>query len=269
MSYETIELLFEPPVATIRLNRPHRMNAVIEQMYLEIQNALARLVDDRGSRCLILTGSTFEREGRRRQAFCAGADLKEHAAGTRTAAQRRDYIHLAHATTRMLFELPLPTIASINGPARGAGTELALNCDFVVMATGATLALPEIGLGTFVGGGVTHVLPRLIGLARAKELVFTGRVLDGEAAVRYGLALRSCPLAELESTARALALDLAAAAPLSLRLAKRLLHTSPGRKPEQALDDETEAIVSCMQTDDWHEGVRAFAEKRPPVFEGK
>jgi enoyl-CoA hydratase len=269
MSYATLELSREGPVRTIRLNRPERMNAVIEAMYLELEQALGDARGDAEVRCLILTGSVLRREGGKKQAFCAGADLKQHASGERNAAQRRDYIRLAHRVCRTIFEFPKPIVAAVNGPARGAGTEMALACDFLLMAEEATLGLPETGLGTFVGGGVTHVLPRLVGLARAKELVYTGRVIDGPEAVRLGLALRCCPLDRLDEEARTLALELAQKAPRSLELAKRHLQRSPRIDIGTVLDAEAEAILDCMETEDWQEGLRAFAERRKPRFRGK
>ncbi len=269
MTYSTILLDLDGPVATLRLNRPERMNAVIEAMYEELQHALERLERDPSVRAVVLTGSVLERDGVVKQAFCAGADLKAHAGGTRTPSQQRIYIELAHETTRRLAHHPQPVIAAVNGPARGAGAELVLCCDLVLMADEATLAFPEIGLGTFIGGGATFHLPRLVGLAHARELVYTGRVVDGPGAVAMGLALASVPAAELPAAATHLAATLAERAPISLRLAKRLLNESAELDLDTALVAETEAILECMATDDWREGVRAFAERRPPTFKGR
>jgi enoyl-CoA hydratase len=269
MSYQTILVDGEGPVATVRLNRPERMNAVIEQMYHELRRALASAAADRAVRVLVLTGSVLRRDGGDKQAFCAGADLKEHATGSRTAAQRRAYIELAHATTRELFLFPKPVIAAVNGPARGAGAEMALSCDFLVMAEEATIAFPETGLGTFVGGGVTLILPQLVGLARAKELIFGGRVLDGRQALALGLATRVVPLARLAEEVAAFAEQLAAKAPHSMRLAKQHLQRPLAGELEAVLQQETEAILECMETADWMEGVRAFRERRQPRFKGE
>jgi enoyl-CoA hydratase len=269
MPYRTLELAVDGPVATLRLNRPERMNAVIEAMYHEIGSVLGEVEGDDRVRCLIFTGSVLRRDGVDKQAFCAGADLKQHATGERTAAERRAYIELAHDTCRRMVELPKPIIAAINGPARGAGTELALSCDLIVMAEDATLALPEVGLGTFVGGGATLHLPRLIGLARARELIYTGRVIGGREAVDLGLAIACHPLGRLLDEARALASRLARQAPLSMAIAKRMLQRSSGRDLVTALALETEAILACMETEDWQEGLRAFAERREPEYRGR
>jgi enoyl-CoA hydratase len=256
-------------VATIRLNRPERMNAVIEEMYVEIQDALARISADPDIRCLILTGTVLRRDGAQKQAFCAGADLKKHSAGERNAEERRRYIRIAHETTQRIYELPMPIIAAVNGPARGAGTEMALCCDLILMAEEATLALPETGLGTFVGGGVTHLLPRLIGISKAKELVYTGKVIDGRAAVELGLAAACYPEAQLIDEARALARAISEKAPVSIAFAKRLLQSGPDLDYPAALERETEAILACMESEDWKEGIRAFAEKRKAKFLGR
>jgi enoyl-CoA hydratase len=269
MSFDTIELRTDGPVTTIRLKRPERMNAVCEVMYLEIQEALASVRADPTIRSLILTGSVLERDGASKQAFCAGADLKDHASAGRSPAQRRQYILLAHETLRLIYEFPRPVIAAVNGPARGAGAEMALACDFLLMAEDATLGLPETSIGTFVGGGVTYLLPRQVGLARAKELIYTGKVITGSAAAQMGLALACHPLSSLLAEAQRLARELAEKAPISLAMAKTHLQRAPDLNFVTALQREAEAILSCMNTSDWREGLRAFSEKRRPRFTGK
>jgi len=269
MSFETVELLTDGPVATIRLNRPERMNAVIEGMYLEIQEALASLRDDPRIRCTILTGSVLRRGGIEKQAFCAGADLKEHSSAGRSPAQKRQYIQLAHETSRLIYDFPRPVIAAVNGPARGAGAEMAMACDFLLMAEDASLGFPETGLGTFVGGGLTYLLPRQIGLARAKELVYTGKVVDGRVAVEMGLALACYPISRLLDESRRFARDLAEKAPISIAMAKTHMQRAPSLDFVTALQREAQAILICMNSADWREGLRAFTAKRKPKFLGR
>lgn len=269
MEFDTIRLELVDRVAVLRLWRPERMNAVIEAMYLDLGVALDRLAADPGVRAVVLTGSVRLGEGVAKPVFCAGADLKEHASGARTAEQQRAYVELAHATCVRLARHPQPVIAAVNGPARGAGAELVLCCDLVLMAEGATLGFPETGLGTFIGGGSTWHLPRLVGLARAKELVYTGRVVDGAEAVELGLALRTVPGDRLLEAALELGGTLAERAPRSLRLAKEHLAAAAERTLDEALAAETEAILRCMETEDWREGARAFATRRPPEFTGR
>jgi enoyl-CoA hydratase len=269
MSEMTILYSKEEGIGTIRLNRPERMNAVIEEMYEEIQVVLEQAGSDDEVRVLIITGSVLKKEGRVKQAFCAGADLKKHSAGDRTAGQKRAYIMLAHETCRRIYAFEKPVIAAVNGPARGAGTEMALNCDFIFMAEEATMAFPETGLGTFVGGGVTFHVPRMVGLTRAKELIYTGRILDGRAAVEAGLALRCFPVDRLMDETRAFAAQLADKAPFSMKLAKRLLQPEAWLDISVVLEREAEAILACMETEDWHEGILAFNEKRKPRYRGR
>lgn len=152
-------------IALIWLNRPERMNAVSLSLYRELAEALASLAEEAEEtslRALILTGA-----GR---AFCVGADLKSHGDAPPDSAWRQEYVAAAQEAARRLQRFPTPTIAAVNGHAIGAGLELALSCDFVVVSDGAKLRFPEMSLGTFVGGGVTYTLSRRVGVARAREL---------------------------------------------------------------------------------------------------
>jgi enoyl-CoA hydratase len=169
MEYQNIIYEVKNQVAIVRLNRPHRMNAVIEGMYQELLAAAQKAEADPDVRCLILTGSVRVKDGVEKQAFCAGADLKEHAKGRRSEADKRAYILLGQEVCRALYRFSKPTIAAINGPARGAGAEMALNCDFVFMAKSASLAFTETSLSTFIGGGVTMNLPGLSGCKRPRR----------------------------------------------------------------------------------------------------
>jgi enoyl-CoA hydratase len=269
MNYDTVEYAEDGSLGIIKLNRPERMNAVIEEMYLEIQDVLGRARDDAAIRVLILTGSVLKKGDVEKQAFCAGADLKKHSTGERSHAQKREYIMLAHDTTRLIYEFPKPVIAAINGPARGAGAEMALSCDFIFMAEDATLAFPETGLGSFVGGGVTYHLPRIVGLAKAKELIYSGRLIDGKGAVDIGLALRCFPVATLMEEAKSFAQELCEKAPISMMWAKKRLQQSAALDIETIVLLEAEAILACMDTEDWREGIQSFDEKRKPVFKGR
>jgi enoyl-CoA hydratase len=253
----------------LRLNRPERMNAVNEEMYQEMMELLHTYQDDPQVRAVILTGSVRIKEGAAKQAFCAGADLKKHGAGERTHAQKRKYIELAHEVTRLLYRYPKPVIAAVNGPARGAGAEMALACDFIIMSDEASIAFPETGLGTFVGGGVTLHLPRLVGLMKAKELIYTGRILDAAAAVDLGIALYSRPMDVFMDSVKEFAAGIAQKAPLPIKMAKKFLQDSPGLELETVLQLEADAILACMDTEDWQEGIDAFAQKRNPVYRGR
>ncbi len=260
MEFETLIHSTRDGIAEIRLNRPHRLNAVTQQLYDELNAALSAAEADRAVRVVLLTG-----EGR---AFCVGADLKEHKAG-RTAFDRRQYLKGEQDVCRRLLRLQKPVVAAVNGYALGAGAEMALAADFLLMAQSAQLGLPEISIGNFLGGGVTWLLPRLVGLAKARELVFLGERIGGEEAVRIGLASRVLADEGFLDAARAFAAKLAGKAPLSMQLAKEQLNLSAERTLDACLTAELEGMTFVGTTRDWQEGVDAFAEKRAPVFRGE
>lgn len=260
MTYETLIYHVGDGIAEIRLNRPHRLNAVTATLYAELNDALARAEADRDVRVLLLTG-----EGR---AFCVGADLKEHKVG-RTAFDRRQYLLGEQQVCKRLMQLGKPVVAAVNGFALGAGAEVALASDFIVMAESAKIGLPEISIGNFLGGGVTWLLPRLVGLAKARELVFLGERIDGAEAVRIGLANRVFADEGFLDSARAFARRIATKAPFSMQLAKEQLNMAAERTLDAALTAELEGMMFVGTTRDWQEGVDAFAEKRDPVFKGE
>jgi enoyl-CoA hydratase len=247
------------PVLWLTLNRPHRLNAVSLPLYRGLVRALAEVDED--VRVVVLTGA-----GR---AFCAGADLKAHAEQPLTAKQRRSYVRAAQRANLLLQRGPRPVIAAVNGPAIGGGLELALSCDFIVVASDARLRLPEIALGTFVGGGVTYTLPERVGMARARELLLLGEFFTGEQAEAMGLANRAVAAARVQATALEMAGKLAAMAPVSMTLARRLLRRARRMSRRQLLEAEARALETCMSTDDWREGVIAHREKRTPRYTGR
>ena len=247
-------------VTILTLNRPERLNAVNPDLYREFKAALDGIEADHDVRAVVITGA-----GR---GFCVGADLKSHSEGPMPAEQRREYIGLAQTVNVGLQHSRVPVVAAVNGHAIGAGLELALSADFVFVAQNAKLRLPEVALGTFVGGGVTYRLPRRVGDLKARELILAGDFFTGNDAATMGLANRALPAEDVLDTAVGLAKQLASSAPLSMAHAKRLLNRASEMTAEEALAEEADTLDAIMETEDWAEGVRAFAEKRPPQFSG-
>lgn len=259
--YETLIVRRHERVMEIRFNRPHRLNAVVETLYTELLDALAVASTDGQVRAVILTG-----EGR---AFCVGADMKEHGSAKRSLFQRRRYLQLGNDVCEAIQRLGKPVIAAVNGYALGAGAEMAVSCDFLLMAEEAQIGFPEVSIGTCVGGGVSKLLPQLVGLNQARQLLYTGRRIGSEEAERIGLATSSWSADALLDEAYRLAGTLAGQAPVSMAMLKRLVNQGSETPLESQLAQELDAVFTCSTTEDWQEGVDAFAEKRKPRFQGK
>ena len=247
-------------LAVLTLNRPDRLNAVSQEMYEALADTLESLKDDNDIRALVITG-----EGR---AFCVGADLKSHHDDEKALEQRRVYVQAGQSVNRTIQTFPKPVIAAVNGHAIGAGMELALSCDLVLVSETAKLRFPELGLGTFVGGGTVYTLLQRVGMARAKELLLLGRFFTPQHAVAIGLANEVVPQEMVLPEALEWAREAAAKAPTSVAFAKQLLDEAQRLDHGTALEKEAEALLACMQTSDWREGIEAFHEKRPPSFTG-
>ncbi|MGM0521511.1 MAG: enoyl-CoA hydratase/isomerase family protein [Pseudomonadota bacterium] len=260
-TYETLLVALQEQVLEIRFNRPHRLNAVVEVFYTELIGALALAERAENVRAVMLTG-----EGR---AFCVGADMKEHGGAARTLYQRRQYLQLGNDVCEAIYRLKKPVVAAINGYALGAGAEIAVACDFMVMAENAQIGFPETSIGTCVGGGVSKVLPQIVGLTQARRLLFTGEKITGTEAVRISLALAAYPQDQLLAEAHLLGAKLAEQAPVSIAMLKRLVNVSSANDVESHLQQELDAVFTCSTTDDWQEGVDAFAQKRKPSFQGR
>ena len=203
------------------------------------------------------------------RAFCVGADLEAHARGTGGESARREYVEAAQSVNRLLRTIPKVTIGAANGHAIGAGFELLLSCDLAVVAADAKYRLPELALGTFVGGGVTHDLVRRAGRSAANEILFLAEMLDGSQVRELGLANEAVPSGEVAQAAMEMANRAASLAPLSVARAKEVLSREGDLTLDELLAAEAEALLECMATEDWAEGIAAFNEKRPPEFEGR
>lgn len=247
------------PVLRVTLNRPERLNAVSEELYTALLEQLAAAEADPGIRCVLLTGA-----GR---AFCVGADLKAHGEGTRSEADRERYVDLGQRVCARIQQMGTPVVAAVRGYALGAGAEMAVSADFLVIASDAQMGFPEVSIGTFVGGGVTHRLPRLVGLRKATELLILGERFTGARAAEWGLAYAAADPDRLDQAAGDLAAALVAKAPISLARMKRALLGAESL--DAALRREAADLLAVMRTEDWAEGVRAFADHRTPVFNGR
>ena len=237
-----------------------RRNAISRAMLRELGVLTARAGADRTLRCVVVTGAGGK-------AFCAGADLKERA--TMTAEDVHAFHDGLRSALRSIEDAPQVFLAAMNGAALGGGLELALACDLRIAADSAELGLPEVSLGIIPGGGGTQRLSRLLGVARAKDLVLTGRRIGAAEALAMGLVGRVAPDARLLDEALAYAAEVARNAPVSLRQAKRAIDRGVHLPLDEALDLENRLYQACLDTKDRVEALRAFAEKRPPVFTGE
>jgi enoyl-CoA hydratase len=260
MAYENIIFEKDGAVGVLKVNRPKSLNALNPATVKEISACIDQVRQDPSIRCLIVTG-----EGDR--AFVAGADIS--AMVTMTAMEGHAFSELGLGVFRKLEALPIPVIAAVNGFALGGGTELALACDLIIAADKAKFGQPEINLGIIPGFGGTQRLARRIGLPRARELIYSGDMLDAETAVRYGLANKVVPLADLMTEAKALAQKLATKPPIAIQQAKVAINAGIDMDLDNACRFENEAFALTFATEDKVEGMTAFLEKRTAQFKGR
>lgn len=259
---EHIQVTEADGIATITLNRPDKLNAFIGHMRRDLAEALEHAGSDRSTRVVIITGA-----GR---AFCAGGDIAFMA----ELMQRRDaeeFSRILGAGRRVILairQMTKPVIASINGPASGAGCNLALACDLRMAATTATFSQSFAKVGLHPDWGGTYFLPRLVTPNKACEMFFLGESIDAAEAARLGIVNQVVAPEELESATMQLAQRLRAAPPIALAAAKHAVYMSQAAELEEMLRFETEAQLRCFESDDGHEGVHAFLEKREPKFTG-
>jgi methylglutaconyl-CoA hydratase len=244
-------------VSVLTLDSPPA-NAFSRAMVSALEGSLEALADEDDVRALIITGAGD-------RAFCAGADLKERSA--MTAAEVRAFVPKLQALTDMIAALPMPTIAAINGAAFGGGCEVALACDIRLMSSTASIGLTETSLAIIPGAGGTVRLPQLVGLGRAKELIFTARRIDAKEACDIGLVEELCDPDTLLPRATDLATSIAKNGPLAVRAAKRSINAAI-TEPANAFKIERDAYASIIDSKDRLEGLTAFIEKRSPEYQG-
>lgn len=245
-------------VAVVTIDRQEALNALDVATLTELRDRLRELADDAGARVVVLTGAG-------EKAFVAGADIKYMSGLDPDGA--KGWGALGHEAGRLLETMPKPTIAAINGFALGGGCELALACDIRYASSRAKLGQPEINLGIVPGWGGTQRLARICGLGVAKELVFSGRTIDAEEALRVGLvnAVADPVLERALETAR----ELAAKSPVALSLAKRLCNLTLGIDHAGGLEVEAKEFGELFASEDAKEGLAAFVEKRTASFTGR
>lgn len=250
----------EQGIAILTLLRTDAANALSVQLLNELQSVLNEVRKDRNIRVVVITGAG-------NKAFCAGADLKERK--EMNEQQVKETVALIRSTVNAVEALPQPVIAAINGVAFGGGLELALACDVRIAAEHAQMGLTETSWAIIPGAGGTQRLPRLIGIGRAKELIFTARRVSAEEAYRYGIVEHVVPYEELMNTALSLAEEMAVNAPLALVQAKAAINKGIDVDLYSGLKIEELAYNALIPTEDRLEGLRAFAEKRPPQYKGR
>ena len=247
-------------VVVLTLNRPAVMNSFNFPMLLALKERVEAVHFDPEVRVVIITGAGPK-------AFCAGADLKERA--TLSEAQVREFIFTIRNLFTFIEYLNKPVIAAVNGIALGGGTELALACDIRLASATATLGLTETRLAIIPGAGGTQRLPRLIGRGKAKELIFTGRKVDAQEALQIGLVNKVCEPAALLAECRAMAAMICEAGPIAIQQAKYAINYGLEADLHTGLAIESNAYWVTIPSEDRLEGLRAFGEKRKPVYKGK
>ena len=248
-------------VATIAINRPDRLNTISPQVFDELERALVDLEKDNGVRCLVVTGAGD-------RSFSAGADLTTFSDISK-AFKVWQYSRRGEEVMNRLANFPKPTLAAINGHCFGGGLELALACDFRIAAKRAKLGLTEVNLGLVPGAGGTQRLVRMLGQAKAKELVLLGARVSSDEAAAMGLVTKTVENEAFSSEVTALAQRLAKQAPIAIRLAKALLNRGGDTPIDAALEMEAMAFGLVASTEDIFEGIQAFMEKREPKFKGE
>ena len=260
MAFENIEVAREEHLALFTLNRPKSLNALNRATLAELSRAIDEVAADRTVRALILTGAG-------EKAFAAGADISEMA--NLSAPEALEFSRAGHSVADQLEALPIPTIAAVNGFALGGGCELAMACDLIVASEKARFGQPEVSLGVIPGFGGNGRLTRAVGVQRARELIFTGDVVDAQSALALGLVVAVVPPDQLMPRCRELAGRIAQKGPLAIAQAKRVLRDGADLTLDAANALERQAFAALFGSSDQKEGMRAFLEKRAPVFQGK
>lgn len=260
MEFENTLYEKDEGMATITINRPKALNALNRQALLEISSRLDDAEKDEDVKVIAITGAGD-------RSFCVGLDLK--AVKGISAVDGMNLSLLGQKLTKKIEELKRPVIAAINGYALGGGLELAMSCDLRIASENAKLGQPELNVGLIPGWGGTQRLPRLVGRGIAKELIFTGKMIDAKTAKQLGLLNKVVPQDKLKSAVKELATELMTKPPVGIQLAKQLINSSIETDLTKGLVQEAQAFGVLASTEDFDEGVAAFTEKRKPKFKGR
>jgi enoyl-CoA hydratase len=247
-------------IATITLNRPEALNAFSKEVVEEILRALEDVENDENVRVVVLTGAG-------EKAFSAGADIK--AMVGMTALKARELSLMGESLCLALENLEKPVVAAINGYALGGGLEVAMACDLRIASENARMGQTEVNIGLIPGWGGTQRLTRLVGMTKAKEFVFTGKMFDARTAEQLGIVNIVAPADKFRETVRQFAVELASKPPVALKVAKALINKGANISIDSALELEREGFGVVASSEDLREGVSAFTEKRKPLFKGK
>lgn len=261
MSYETLLYEKEEGIGIVTLNRPDRKNALSFQLRDELMSVFEEMEKDEEVKVVILTGG--------QNAFSAGADIKERSNVQATQPQIYFNQQRTHRFYSMIENFEKPVIAVVSGVAVGGGCELSLVCDLRIASETAQFGVPEVKIGVIPAAGGTQRLPRIIGITKAKELLYTGDFIDAEEALRLSLVNKVVSVGVLMDEAKKMAKKLAANPPLSVKYAKRAVNTGMQLDISSALDYEAHCAAMLSVSEDRIEGFKAFTEKRKPNFKGK
>ena len=262
--YKSLIYEVKDAVATLTLNRPERLNALGGTLRDDLYDAVLRASGDADVRVIVVTGAG--------KGFCSGGDVKAMNEVKEGRAERPLIDKVAPLRDRVLLAMrdaPQPVIAAVNGAAAGAGMNLALGCDIRLASTAAKFTQAFVKRGLHPDWGGTYFLPRIVGMAKACELIFTGEIIDAQTALGLGIVSAVHPPEELMPATYELARKIAVGPPIAIRLAKRALYHGLDVDLRSALEFETFAQNIASETDDAREGIRAFVEKRPAVFKGR
>ncbi|MBP6878431.1 MAG: enoyl-CoA hydratase/isomerase family protein [Phenylobacterium sp.] len=262
------EVLYEVAegIATLTLNRPERLNTISGPMLARLAQLLIKANEDPAVRVIVLTGT-----GR---AFCAGLDLVDATQGSGIGSDKQQQsvsvnLDLRNTPPTVLFAMDKPTICSLNGSAAGYGMDTAMGCDIRIAGESAKMAAAFVKRGVVPESGGTWILPRLLGWAKAAELIFTGRTLSAKESLELGLVNHVVPDAELAAKTREIALEMAANAPLAVQSAKRLMRMGLSETFNDHVHHVYLQFLQLIRTHDFKEGMTSFLEKRPADFQGR